>query len=263
MQLEVIHQAAEGTAKATPVLFIHEAWHGAWCWEETFMPFLAARGHNVYALSLRGHAGSGGDCRWASVADYIADVRSITETISPHPVLVGHSLGGYITQQYMARYEKDVPGAVLLASIPVNGTLPFAMRMLGQHTSDALRMIRYMNPYELIRTPEKARRLFFSSTMPQADVQRYHEKMQTESRRILVDAAVGPPVARRYPFPILVMGGVHDTIFTRKEVQQTARVYGTEAVFFNMAHDMMLEEGWDVVAEKLSSWLVEKVDASA
>lgn len=257
MQLEVIHHAAQGTAKPTPVLFVHGAWHGAWCWEEYFMPFLAERGYNTFALSLRGHAGSEGNCRWASLKDYLADVRQVVRTISPHPVLVGHSMGGYITQKYMAQYERELPGAALLASIPINGTLPFNLRILGRRPADVLRFIRHADPYELIRTPEKARELFFSPTLPRADLERYYAKLQTESALIILEAAVRPPVARRYPFPVLVLGGVNDTIFTRPEVQQTARVYGTEAVFFNMAHDMMLEPGWEAVAEKLVSWLDE------
>ena len=47
----------------------------------------------------------------------------------------------------------------------------------------------------------------------------------------------------------LVLGGARDTIFTRKEVESTARAYATRAeIFPNMAHDLMLEEGWQAVA---------------
>lgn len=261
MQLEVLHQSAAADAKATPVLFVHGAWHGAWCWEETFMPYLAERGHNVYALSLRGHAGSEGDCQWAGIDDYIADVRQVAESISPHPVIVGHSMGGYITQMYMNCYEKEVPGAALVASIPTNGTLPFTTRLMLKYPADLLRALRNMNMHEIISTPQKARQHFFSPTMPQADVERYHAKLQKESMRIaILDGMFRPPVARRYDFPILVLAAVNDAIFTRQEQQQTARVYGTEAVFFNMAHDMMLEEGWEAVAEQLAAWLRQTVD---
>lgn len=261
MQLEVIHQAATGAAKRTPVLFIHGAWHGAWCWEETFMPYLAERGHNVYALSLRGHGASDGDCTWASVDDYVADVRDVAAAIHPHPALVGHSMGGYVAQKYMATYEQDVPGAALLASIPINGTLPFTFRLLARRPADMLAYAKTLDPYAFIRTPEQARDIFFSPTFPQAKLEATHAKLQSESRRILLDATFRAPEARRYPFPVLVLGAVYDTLFTRQEVQQTARVYGAEAVFFNMAHDMMLEEGWEAVADRLALWLDDAVNA--
>jgi len=33
-----------GTGKATPLVFVHGAWHGAWCWDEFFLPCFADKG---------------------------------------------------------------------------------------------------------------------------------------------------------------------------------------------------------------------------
>ena len=56
--------------------------------------------------------------------------------------------------------------------------------------------------------------------------------------------------------PLLVLGGCDDGAHTRKEVCATARAYRTEAEFFpNMGHNMMLEPGWDAVAERIHDWL--------
>jgi hypothetical protein len=42
-------------------------------------------------------------------------------------------------------------------------------------------------------------------------------------------------------------------------VQATARAYGAEAhVFPAMAHDMMLEPGWQTVADRILAWLAER-----
>lgn len=44
--LEVIAQMPEGVpCHDTPLLFIHGAYTAAWCWEEHFLPYFAARGH--------------------------------------------------------------------------------------------------------------------------------------------------------------------------------------------------------------------------
>jgi pimeloyl-ACP methyl ester carboxylesterase len=54
----------------------------------------------------------------------------------------------------------------------------------------------------------------------------------------------------------LVLAGANDRTFSVAEEQATARAYHTEAeVFPDMAHDMMLEPGWQKVAERIVDWL--------
>lgn len=56
--------------------------------------------------------------------------------------------------------------------------------------------------------------------------------------------------------PLLILGAEYDGGVTPNEVRATARAYRTEAEFFpDMGHDMMLEPGWAVVAERIHTWL--------
>ena len=58
------------------------------------------------------------------------------------------------------------------------------------------------------------------------------------------------PSPKKVSTPMIVLGAEKDTIFSVKEIQSTAKAYGTEAVIFeNMAHDMMLEKKWKSVAD--------------
>lgn len=58
---------------------------------------------------------------------------------------------------------------------------------------------------------------------------------------------------------MLVLGAEMDAVFSVDEVEATARAYNTKAEIFNgMAHDMMLEPGWQLVAERILGWLKEK-----
>jgi pimeloyl-ACP methyl ester carboxylesterase len=68
MQLEVLTNIKQVTQRS-PILFVHGAWHGAWCWEN-FLPYFADRGYGAYAVSLRGHGASQGRdrIRWHSAA---------------------------------------------------------------------------------------------------------------------------------------------------------------------------------------------------
>ena len=50
---------AKGSSNKPPILLVHGAWHGAWCWEETYLDYFADAGRETWAMDLRGHGGSG------------------------------------------------------------------------------------------------------------------------------------------------------------------------------------------------------------
>ena len=98
----------------------------------------------------------------------------------------------------------------------------------------------------------------FSSTTPEALVVGYGKRFQQESRRaIFVDMTFRHlPRPEEVSSPMLVLGAEQDGVFTVDEVQATARAYQTEAeIFPGIGHDMMLEPGWQAVAEHIASWL--------
>ena len=57
--------------------------------------------------------------------------------------------------------------------------------------------------------------------------------------------------------PMLVLGAEDDTIIvSQRQIRRTAAVYGAEAeIFPNIGHNMMLEPGWQAVAERIDAWL--------
>jgi pimeloyl-ACP methyl ester carboxylesterase len=101
--LEVIDKGASSEVHSTPLLFVHGAWHAAWCWNEHFLDFFADNGYRALAVSLRGHGNSPTPrpLRKCSITDYVGDVASIADSLSTRPVLIGHSMGGLITQKYL------------------------------------------------------------------------------------------------------------------------------------------------------------------
>src|SRR5690349_1372126 len=103
MQLEVVARAPQSPVQATPLLFVHPIGHAAWYWEEHFLPYFAQHGYAAYALSLRGHGASEGRdrLRWASVANYVADVAQVVDQLPCPPVLIGDSLGGLVVRKYL------------------------------------------------------------------------------------------------------------------------------------------------------------------
>lgn len=256
MNLEVISKYPLEKTHATPLLFVHGAWHGAWCWEN-FLPYFAEHGYEVHALSLRGHGNSEGrdGIRWYSAQEYVADVEEVVRGINPSPVLIGHSMGGYIVQKYLESHT--APAGVLLASIPTVGIMGMTLRMLKRHPASTLKALLLLNPWYFVSTPALAKDYFFSDDFPDEKFLEYYPHIQPESFRLALDAIL-LDLARpkRVKTPLLVLGAQNDRVFTVSEQQKTARAYNTGATMYpNMAHDMMLESGWESVADQILSWL--------
>lgn len=242
---------------ASPLLLVHGAWHGAWCWDQGFMAHLAERGFEVHALSLRGHGASEGaaSIRRFRLADYVEDVACIARQLSAPPVVIGHSMGGAVVQKYLETHA--APAAVLMASVPPAGVLATTLRIHLRHPLKAMKMHALLSLYPLVESEALVREMFFSTALPEAQLADYAARLQNESYTAFLDMLVlNLSRPGKVGAPMQVLGAGRDAIFYPAEVEATARAYGTEAVMFaNMAHDMMLEPGWTGVADAIAEWL--------
>ena len=254
--LEVIDKGSATPSHPAPLLFVHGAYHGAWCWDEYFLDFFADKGYHALAISLRGHGGSPSPrpLRFCTLEDYVDDVRSVVADLPVKPVLVGHSMGGFIVQKYLQR--DDAPAAVLMAPTSVQGSRAFTNRIMRQHPWLALRDGITGNMVNGINTPTAARRLFYSNATAESDVVRYAAKLCNESQRVAYDALRPIAHPERVTTPVLALGAQLDAVNTLAEMTATAKAYGLDAeVFPDMGHNMMLEPGWAAVAERIHTWL--------
>ena len=256
LKLEILTKLPREKTHTTPLLLVHGAWHGAWCWEN-FLPYFAEHGYEVHAVSLRGHGNSEGRAgiRWYSVSEYVADVARVAGSLSPHPVLIAHSMGGYVVQKYLEAHT--APAGVFLASIPTVGIIGMLLRMLSRHPASTLKALLLLNPWYFVATPALAKDYLFSDDFPEEKFLEYYPYIQPESFRMALEAALlNLPRPKRITTPLLVLGAENDRVFTIPEQRKTARAYNTEAIIYpNMAHDMMLEAGWRAVADQILRWL--------
>ena len=257
MNLEVIVEKPASVTHPTPILFVHGMWHAAWCWKENFLPYFSQHGYAAYALSLRAHGGSEGrkGLRWASLKDYVSDVAQVAGQLETPPILVGHSMGGMIVQKYLE--SGQAPAAVLLASVPPGGVMPATVRVFLRHPWAVTKAILTLSMFPVVSTPRLAQEAFFSADMPEDKIMSYFAQLQDESFRAYMDMMVfNLPRTKRIKAPLLVLGAENDMTISPKEVAGTGRAYGVEAEFFpGMTHDMMLEEDWRVVADRMLAWL--------
>ena len=112
----------------TPILMQHGMWHGAWCWEP-WQELFAGWGWESHAYSLPGHGASPvqRSLRWATLNYYLEFLKAEIQRLPHRPVLMGHSMGGALTQMYL-KSSHDLPAAVLVASWPSHTMLPSIFR---------------------------------------------------------------------------------------------------------------------------------------
>jgi pimeloyl-ACP methyl ester carboxylesterase len=254
--LELIDKGSGSGAHPVPLLFVHGGWHSAACWDN-FLDFFADAGYRAVALSLRGHGASPTTKRFhtCSIADYVGDVRAIADDLDGRPVLVAHSLGGFVVQRYLE--DRDAPAAVLVASVPPQGVLGLATRIWSRHPWVSLRSLPVGNLTGFIGTPALVREHLFSTHTPDDIVESCAASVQSEAvRASLIDPLIRRVRSKRVSTPILVLGAEEDGMVSKAEVRATARAYRTEAEFFpRMGHNMMLEPGWTNVAQRIHGWL--------
>jgi pimeloyl-ACP methyl ester carboxylesterase len=244
---------------ATPLLLIHGAWHGAWCWYDAMHDF-AARGFEVHAISWRGHGASDRprSINLCGARDFLADISKAVDAIHPGPVVIGHSLGGYLTQLYLT--EQDLAGAVLLCSAPPNGVLPFLLRYARRHPLAYLRIAATLNLLHMVGTPELAREAFFRDDIEPGLLRRYTAQLVPESLRVAVDASLLVlPEPHRNRSPVLAIAAERDTIFTLDEQRTLAQVYHADLLIVpEAAHDLMLDPAWPQAADAIEDFVRRK-----
>jgi pimeloyl-ACP methyl ester carboxylesterase len=254
--LEVIDKGRSTAAHPVPLLFVHGGWHGAWCWDDHFLDFFADAGYRAVAISLRGHGTSPTPkpLHKVSIADYLEDVHSVADDLGGAPVLVGHSLGGFLVQRYLE--EHTAPAAVLVGSVPPRGVLGLALRVWRRRPSMTMEAWSDRTLLRFLATPALTREYLFCADTPEAVVESCRQRAGAESvRAAMTDPTLRRVRTRRVSTPMLVLGAVHDGFVSMRDVRATARAYDTRPEFFDMGHNMMLEPGWADVAERIRAWL--------
>ncbi|MDX9996583.1 MAG: alpha/beta fold hydrolase [Phenylobacterium sp.] len=253
---------------AAPIVMVHGAFCGGWAFEAFAEPFEKV-GHRVLTPHLRGHAPD--DPRTAvaavSMADYVADVVRLADSLPEPPVLLGHSLGGLVCQ--MAAGRARVRGMALLApsapwGVPGN-TVEEAITAFGLHM---------LGPFwtQAVEPDGKMMRRFSLDRMPRAERSAVVARLRPESGRALWETLnwwLDPFMTTRLPagareVPALVLVGEKDVVHAAATVRQTAARLGAPCeVLPGMSHWLVGEPGWREVAGRVLEWLDREVRAAA
>jgi pimeloyl-ACP methyl ester carboxylesterase len=244
-------------ARRPPILMVHGAYTHAASWMRTFMPWFAARGHDVHALSLRGHGGSDGRQvidAWG-LDDYRADVERALAAIGRTAIVFGSSMGGLVVQRLLAAGAR--PNAVvLLSSVPPGGLMPSVSSMalrrpqaLGNLVQVALgardgRGLLELLAHEPLRSD--------GGGAPSSLLGR-------ESSRALWEmtwAPMGMAGTARTEVPVLAIHGEQDLMIQPGALDEIAARWGAETLRVpGVGHMPMIERRWRTVATAIARWL--------
>ncbi|RPH44277.1 MAG: alpha/beta hydrolase [Burkholderiales bacterium] len=259
-RLEMFSLRAREPARP-PILMVHGAYTHAGSWMRTFMPFFAARGHDVHALSLRGHGGSEGAPLLDAYGldDYGSDVVRALDAIGRPAVVFGSSMGGLVLQRLLAQGTQP-RAAVLLSSVPPGGLIASVSRM-------ALRRPQALGSLMQVALGSRDGRgiidLLAHDPLP-ADGEGDRDRalarlLGRESGRALWEMTWAPmsrATGRADGVPMLALHGEQDGMIPPTALDEVVARWGAEPVRIpGVGHVPMLERRWRTVAGTIARWL--------
>ncbi len=231
------------------MVFVHGLCQGTWCWDQGFLQYFSEQGYDCYAIDLHRKNENG---RSASINDYVRQLRSVVEEVGGDPILVGHSMGGFVVQKYLEKYVCSQ--VILITPVPPQGALIPTLRVILRH------------PSELVHLPTGNLRAVLASHYSElfhpetdvASVNKYRKHLVRESFRAFVGMCWRRVRARRdQSVKVLVIGASHDGLMSKAEVATTAQRHGADLeVVENFGHNLMLEPGGMVAANRIYAWLL-------
>lgn len=210
---------------------------------------MADAGRHCIAVSLQGHGGSDGRIRGSSMADYVADVRHVAAELDLPPVLVGHSMGGYTVQHYLARGHR-ASGAALVSPVPGGGAWGATFKAIRKHPGKFIKTNLTLDVGPIVETREAAHDFLVSPDLPDSFMDPYMGRLERASYRAYLDMLFNRPDLSGVTVPAIVIGGTDDGFFTEREWRRTADALNCELVLLSgVGHQPMWEgEGTGLVA---------------
>ena len=183
-------EAPERFQHKAPILFIHGSFHAAWCFAENYLDFFSSRGHQCFALSLRGTSTTGmppqdpGES--VRIEQHVSDIRSALTSMKasmmdrtegmdvPDPIIVAHSFGGLVVMKLLEDEEirKNLSGACFLCSVPPSGNGPMTQRFIQNDFVASMKIVWGFVFKAATNDLPICRELFFDKTVPSEDIEK-------------------------------------------------------------------------------------------
>ncbi|NCD68344.1 alpha/beta hydrolase [Mucilaginibacter agri] len=249
------------------IVFIHGMFQNPVSWEE-WIAYFTEKGYECIAPAWPLHEGNPaelrdnppaglGDLHLQTIVDHL---ENIVTALPEKPIVIGHSVGGLITQLLTAK------GLVELG-VPIDSVAPNAMLAFDWG---------FMKNSALIANPFQGNEPFlmdidsfhesFCNTMSMGETQiAYNETATHDSRNVLRDCmGEAGQIDIEIPHaPLLFIGGENDEIIPYQLNRRNAEAYTDEVSisefksFPNRGHWTCGQERWEEVAAYISEWVTQ------
>ncbi len=247
------------------IFMIHGMMVGPWCWDN-YKAFFEQRGYSCSTPALRFHdtpPDSSPDplLGTTGLLDYAEDLEKELLKFDSPPIIMGHSMGGLLTQILVSRGLAET--AVLLSPAPPRGVMAL--------TPSGIRCFS-----DVLKTPgfwKKPFKFSFEKTvyscldmMSEEKQKEVYSRLVHESGRTafeiglwLLDKNISSNVnTKEVKCPLLIVSGREDRFIPPSVVKRIANKYkdvSTHREFKDNAHWVIGEPGWENIAEYIYDWL--------
>lgn len=287
---------SSGMQKKKPILFLHGSFHGAWCWQENYIPYFVDEGYPCIAFSWRGTAGTPareGKTKVSIVNDHCQDLNGLLELVPSilgdeknqyddlRPIVVSHSMGGIVIMKYLEEMTNKnkkpneiFSGIVSMCSVPPSGNGKSTMRVIRRSLIDAYKITVGFVLKKVVTDESICRQCFFGDDVTDSDIKRYQRYFGRDSKvvldvrdlsKVLPSKSVNAAREGRAPFAsdlpqCLVVGATDDFIVDEVSTMETAAYYAVNPVYIDSSHDVMLGSKWENGAKALKNWIENTIE---
>jgi pimeloyl-ACP methyl ester carboxylesterase len=246
-------------------MFVHGMFQNPVSWNG-WIEFFRDKGYDCVAPPWPLHHGEPAELRAHPPAglgklplrEVIASVEQLID--GAKPIMIGHSVGGLVTQILMSR-------GLISAGVAISSVAPNAMLDLdwGFLKNSAI-ITNPLKGDDPIYMDEKTFHGAFANTLSEGDARIAFERTAThDSRNVLRDClgADGKIDLDRPHGPLLLLGGEKDEIVPAHLCEKNARAYSdagsitASRSFTNRSHFICNEPDWEEVAAYAAHWLDE------
>lgn len=257
--IEVFKHAAntDHPTRLPPILLIPGAYSGAEYYDNNWIPMLNDYGFDCYSMSFRGRNSSRLQQFTITLDDYQADLAEAISLLPEPPILIAHSLGGYVAGRYCQQHQ--LPACILISPVPPDGVLSCYLSMCLRVPWSAFKMLSIMVLPQLANFGSPPHGLY-SPNVPQPEIHNRKRMLGAEPLLAMLQLATPPPFQYTGKTKnILILGAQDDLVIPAHDVKRAIKQLQADGwVYPHMGHCMMIEPEAKTICEEMLTWLIHK-----